>query len=212
MRNTFYSKYIKRLLDFILSFIGLVILSPIFLIVAIAIKLESQGPVFFRQERLGKNGNTFKILKFRSMVENAEFIGDGLSIRNEEDNRITRIGRLLRKTSIDEFPQLLNVLKGDMSLVGPRPTVTYHPYDGYNSYPNEFKKRFATRPGITGMAQVRLRNTGSWQDRFVHDLEYVNNISFLLDLKIMFYTVLKVFKSENIYGGQAYYEDSKTDS
>lgn len=141
-----YAKYIKRLLDLILSLIALVVLSPIMLIVAILIKIDSKGPVFFLQERLGKNGKVFKIIKFRTMVVGSE--QKGLRITGKNDDRITKIGNILRNTSIDEIPQLINIIKGDMSLIGPRPPVTYFPYK-YENYSDIQKKRFEVKPGIT---------------------------------------------------------------
>ena len=123
-----YKKYIKRILDFILSLLATIVLSPLFLVIAIIIKIDSRGPTFFSQERLGKDGKVFKIIKFRTMIPNAEKIGDGLKVKTESDNRITRIGKILRKTSLDELPQLINVIKGEMSIDGPRPPVTYHPH------------------------------------------------------------------------------------
>lgn len=193
-----YAKYIKRILDFILSLIALIILSPVYLIIAIAIKIDSKGPVFFLQERLGKDGKVFKIIKFRTMVVNAEHMGDGLKVKSEKDNRITKIGKILRKTSLDELPQFINVLKGEMSIVGPRPPVTYHPYK-YEDYSNEQKKRFCVRPGITGLSQVRVRNSATWDDRIKIDLEYVSKIRFCKDLKIIFQTIIKTTKKESIY-------------
>ena len=145
---------IKRIFDIFASLIGLIILSPILALIAIAIKCDSKGPVFFLQERIGKVGKTFNIYKFRTMVINAESIGEGLICRDDCDPRITRMGKILRKTSLDELPQLINVLLGEMSIVGPRPPVTYHPYNGYKSYSENAKKRFLMRPGITGLAQV----------------------------------------------------------
>ena len=132
--------FIKRIIDILGSLIGMIILLPLFIIIAILIKLTSEGPVFFRQERLGKDGKVFKILKFRTMVVNAEKIGDGLKVKSENDSRITKIGRFLRATSLDELPQLWNVFIGQMSLVGPRPPATYFPYDGYENYPDWTKK------------------------------------------------------------------------
>jgi len=190
---------LKRLIDICGSLFGLVILSPLFIIIAISIKLTSEGPVIFKQERLGKDGKVFKIYKFRTMVVNAENIGDGLTIKSESDSRITKVGRILRKTSLDELPQLFNVLVGHMSLVGPRPPVTYHPYDGYNSYPNWAKKRFKMRPGITGLAQVTVRNSVTWDERIKIDNEYIDKFYILLDIKILFMTIVKIFKRENIY-------------
>lgn len=190
---------LKRIVDIFGSLVGLVILLPLMIIIAILIKLTSEGPVIFKQERLGKNGRVFKIYKFRTMVVNAENIGDGLTVKSESDSRITKVGRILRKTSLDELPQLFNVLVGHMSLVGPRPPVTYHPYDGYNSYPNWAKKRFNMRPGITGLAQVTVRNSVTWDERIVVDNQYIDRFNIWLDIKILFKTLLKIFKSENIY-------------
>lgn len=190
---------LKRIIDIFGSLIGLIIISPILILIAISIKLTSKGPVFFRQERLGKNGKVFKILKFRTMVVNAEKIGDGLAVKNENDNRITRMGKFLRATSLDELPQLWNVLIGQMSLVGPRPPATYFPYDGYNNYPDWAKKRFLMRPGITGLAQVIFRNSVSWDERIITDNKYIDTFSIWLDVKILFATIFKVVKAENVY-------------
>ena len=132
------------------------------------------------------------------MIPNAEKIGDGLKVKTESDNRITRIGKILRKTSLDELPQLINVIKGEMSIVGPRPPVTYHPHK-YEEYREEQKIRFKVRPGITGLAQVRVRNSASWDERIKIDIEYVDKISFTMDIKIVLKTVVKVFKKDNIY-------------
>lgn len=193
-----YKKYIKRILDFILSLLATIVLSPLFLVIAIIIKIDSRGPTFFLQERLGKDGKVFKIIKFRTMIPNAEKIGDGLKVKTESDNRITRIGKILRKTSLDELPQLINVIKGEMSIVGPRPPVTYHPHK-YEEYREEQKIRFKVRPGITGLAQIRVRNSASWDERIKIDIEYVDKISFTMDIKIVLKTVVKVFKKDNIY-------------
>lgn len=193
-----YEKYIKRLLDIFISLIALVILSPILIIVAILIKITSKGSILFLQERLGKNGKIFKIIKFRTMVVNAEKIGDGLRVSSENDCRITKIGRILRKTSLDELPQLLNVLKGDMSLIGPRPPVTYYPHK-YEDYPEAQKVRFSVRPGISGLAQVRVRNSATWDERIEIDIEYVENITFINDVKIIFKTISRIIKVDDIY-------------
>ena len=197
MRNI--NLIIKRLIDFFGSLIGLIIISPVLIIIAILIKLTSKGPIFFRQERLGKDGKVFKILKFRTMVVNAEKIGDGLSVKSENDNRITKIGKLLRATSLDELPQLFNVILGQMSLVGPRPPVTYFPYDGYNNYPEWAKKRFTMRPGVTGLTQVTVRNSVSWDERIKVDNEYIDSFNVWFDIKLLFRTLGRIFKSENIY-------------
>lgn len=193
-----YARYIKRFLDLILSLLALIILMPVLIIVAIAIKIDSKGPVFFLQERLGKNGKVFKIIKFRTMVVNAEKIGDGLKVKSEKDNRITRVGKVLRKTSLDELPQLINVVKGEMALIGPRPPVTYHPHK-YEEYPEEQKRRFLVRPGITGLAQVRVRNSATWDERIKIDLEYIEKITFIGDTNIIFDTIKQLVKKENIY-------------
>lgn len=193
-----YKKYIKGILDFVISLIGLFLLLPFFLIIAIAIKITSKGKIFFLQERLGKNGKVFNIIKFRTMIPNAEKIGDGLTIKSENDSRITKVGKILRKTSLDELPQLINVLKGEMSLIGPRPPVTYFPYK-YEKYTKKQKLRFSVKPGITGLAQVKVRNNATWDERIKIDIEYVNNITFLQDIKIVFLTVKEVLFPKNMY-------------
>ena len=190
---------VKRCIDFVGSLIGVILLSPVFLVIALMIKTSSEGPVFFKQERLGKDGKVFKIIKFRTMIVNAEHIGDGLRVREGNDPRITKIGRVLRKTSLDELPQLLNVLNGSMSLVGPRPPATYHPYAGYKAYPDWAKKRFQMRPGITGLAQATVRNSASWDERIRIDNQYVDRFNIWLDIKILCMTVMRVVKSEDIY-------------
>ena len=190
---------IKRCIDFLGSLIGIVVLSPLFLIISILIKLTSKGTVFFLQERLGWNGKTFKIIKFRTMIMDAEKKGDGLFVYGTNDNRITGIGKILRKASLDELPQLFNVVKGDMSIVGPRPPVTYFPYNGYECYPDWAKKRFQMRPGITGLAQIRTRTTAPWDERIVIDNEYVDKFTVLLDIEIIFKTFAAVLGSKNIY-------------
>lgn len=190
--------FFKRLIDILGSVIGGLIISPILIIIALAIKFTSKGPVFFRQERLGKNGRVFKILKFRTMVVNAEKIGDGLFVKTERDSRITRIGRLLRATSLDELPQLWNVIVGDMSLVGPRPPVPHHPYR-YEDYNDYQRKRFAMKPGMTGLTQVTVRNSVPWDERIPVDVEYVETFNIWTDLKIIFKTLQKMFMKESIY-------------
>lgn len=193
------NRILKRVFDIFASSLAIVLLSPILILFAILIKTDSKGPIIFKQKRLGKGGKVFNIFKFRTMIENAEKIGDGLSIKTEEDPRITKIGKFLRKFSIDELPQLFNVFIGDMSIVGPRPPVTYHPYNGIDNYPKWALKRFEMRPGITGLAQVKFRNSKTWDERFVVDVEYIDKFSIVLDFKIIFGTVFKVIKSKNIY-------------
>lgn len=189
--------YIKCILDLIFALVGLLFLSPLFLIIALLIKVDSKGPVFFLQERLGQHGKVFKIYKFRTMVDGAINMGSGLRT-DEHDPRITKVGNILRKTSLDELPQIINILKGEMSLIGPRPPVPYHPRK-YEEYSAEQKRRFAVRPGISGYAQVVLRNGGTWDERIELDLEYVQKMSFSFDLYIFLKTIYTVVKKENIY-------------
>jgi undecaprenyl phosphate N,N'-diacetylbacillosamine 1-phosphate transferase len=189
---------VKRLLDVILSLAGLVLLSPLLLIISLLIKSDSKGPIIFKQERLGYKGKTFDIFKFRTMVDGAPDMGSGL-FTNEMDPRITKIGSFLRRTSLDELPQLINVLRGDMSLVGPRPPVPYYPYK-YEDYSDEQRLRFTVLPGITGYAQVKGRNKINWDQRIELDMQYVENQSLLLDLKIIAKTVRNVvFKNDDVY-------------
>ena len=168
------------------------------LVIAILIKCSSKGPVLFKQERLGYHGKPFNILKFRTMVVNAEHMGTGIVINEKDDPRITKIGRFLRSISLDELPQIFNVLKGDMALVGPRPPVTYHPYNGFENYPDWAKKRFDMRPGMTGLVQITIRSDVPWDDRMKIDCEYVDKFSILFDIKILFGTIKTVIKGEAI--------------
>lgn len=196
---TKFNLLIKRIFDFVGSLIGLVFLSPLLVILALIIKVDSKGPILFKQKRIGKDGNTFHIYKFRTMIVNAESIGDGLTVKSDSDSRITKVGGLLRKTSLDELPQLFNILIGDMSIVGPRPPVVYFPYDGYSSYPSWAARRFSMKPGVTGLSQVRVRNSVSWDERIKIDLEYIDSFSLLTDIKIILQTFRRVFSSNNIY-------------
>ena len=184
--------FLKRLLDVVFSSIGLILASPFMILIAILIKTTSTGPVFFLQERLGKKGKVFKIIKFRTMIVNAENIGTGVKVDGKEDARITKVGRFLRATSFDELPQLINVLKGDMSMVGPRPPVTYHPYKGYDNYPDWAKPRFEMRPGMTGLVQISTRSKASWDDRMRIDLEYIEKFNLLFDIRIILGTIKTV--------------------
>jgi lipopolysaccharide/colanic/teichoic acid biosynthesis glycosyltransferase len=185
-----YKTYIKRILDFILSFVGFVIISPIFIVVTLVLCFANAGKPFFFQRRPGKNERIFKVIKFKTMNDRRD--KDGNLLPDEE--RMTKIGNFLRSTSLDEIPQLLNVIKGDMSLIGPRPLlVEYLPL-----YSNEQKRRHIARPGITGWAQVNGRNSLLWQEKFRLDVWYVDNISFYLDMKILFMTIKKVFVREGI--------------
>lgn len=190
-----YKNRIKRLLDCIISVLVLIITSLPMFIVAILIRLESPGPVIFKQQRIGKDGKVFNILKFRSMVQNSEHTGSGV-YSGEGDARVTKVGRFIRATSIDELPQCINILRGEMSLVGPRPPLTYHPWP-YEEYTAEQKRMFEVRPGITGWAQVNGRKEVEWNKRIKLNVWYVDNVSFLLDLKILFMTVFKVLSNAN---------------
>ena len=181
---------VKRFLDVTASFLGLVLLSPLLLAVSILIKIDSRGPVIFRQKRIGRNGKVFEIYKFRSMCVGAEKTGSGV-YSGKGDARVTRIGKILRATSIDELPQLLNILQGEMSFVGPRPPLTYHPWK-YEEYTDFQKRMFEVRPGITGWAQVNGRKDVEWHKRIELNVWYVDHMSLLLDIKIMFMTAFKV--------------------
>ncbi len=195
----FYCRVVKRLFDIVISAIGLIILSPVFLITAILIRLTSPGPAIFRQTRIGRGGRRFRMFKFRTMRVDSEHTGLGV-YSNDSDPRMTRIGVILRKTSIDELPQLVNILKGDMSLIGPRPPLTYHPWP-IEDYTKEQFRMFEVRPGITGWAQIHGRKAVEWSKRIKLNVWYVDNVSFLLDLQIFISTVGKVFSNadnENI--------------
>ena len=190
---------LKKVFDKVVAFVALALLLPIFAVVAVLIKLDSKGPVFFLQERAGKNGKIFKIFKFRTMIAGADEKTKGVYI-NEKNPYITRIGHFLRRWSIDELPELINVLKGDMSLVGPRPTLEYQ-VRKYNDFQ---KKRLLVKPGITGWAQVNGRNRITWPERIKLDVWYVEHWSFWLDIKILFKTIGVLFTMEE-------FTDIKTD-
>ena len=195
---------IKRLFDIVASGLLALSLTPLWIVIAIWVKTDSKGPVFFKQERRTKNGRVFNMLKFRSMVVNAEQMGAGL-FNYENDPRVTKTGRFLRNTSIDELPQLFNILKGDMSVVGPRPCVTYELGD-FNTLNKRYKKRFEVKAGLTGLAQVKGRNDISWDEKVGYDNQYVDEfkkIGILVDIKILFESVIKVFKKEDIYENKA---------
>lgn len=194
-----YSKEIKRCIDICVALIILIIGFLPMCLVAVLIKIDSPGPVFFRQRRIGKDGKEFTILKFRSMCQGAEHTGSGV-YSGKGDTRVTRLGKILRATSIDELPQVINILRGDMALIGPRPPLTYHPWP-FEEYTDEQKRMFEVRPGITGWAQVHGRKDVEWHKRIELNIWYVDHISFLLDVKIFFMTVLKVIcnaDNENI--------------
>lgn len=190
-----YRKFGKRAIDTILSAIALVILSPLMLITAIAIKLTSPGPVLFKQQRLGLHGKEFTIYKFRSMIVGAEHTGTGV-YSGSNDSRVSSVGRIIRMLSIDELPQLINVIKGDMAIVGPRPPLTYHPWS-IDKYTDEQLHMFDVRPGITGWAQVNGRKTVEWSHRIELNVYYAKNMTFAFDMKILALTVLKVLRHED---------------
>lgn len=182
-----YQAFVKRISDIVFSVLGLLVLSPLFLLIAILVRCTSKGPAVFRQERLGRDAKVFRICKFRTMAENSEHTGSGVySDRN--DSRVTKVGRFLRATSLDELPQLWNILRGDMSFIGPRPPLTYHPWT-IDRYSEEQLRMFRVRPGITGWAQVHGRRELEWHERLRLNVWYADHISFALDLKIVFLTV-----------------------
>lgn len=192
--KTIYQKYIKRLLDIVLSLMAIIILSPLLLILYILVKIKLGSPVIFTQKRPGKNEKIFKLYKFRSMTDKKDKNGNLLP----DDQRLTKFGRKLRSTSLDELPELFNILKGHMSIVGPRPLlVEYLPF-----YKDKERNRHCVTPGLTGWAQVNGRNASSWEERFKKDIYYVNNLSFLLDFKIVVLTIFKVFKKSDILVGK----------
>jgi len=194
------SCFFKRFFDILLCVVAMIILISVLFIVAIAIKCDSKGPVLFAQERRTKNGRVFKMYKFRSMVVNAESMGAGL-FNFKDDPRVTKVGRFLRNTSIDELPQLWNVIKGDLSIVGPRPCVKYELGD-FETLNKKYKKRFEVRAGITGLAQIKGRNENSWEEKVTYDNMYIDKFKkqgLWLDVKILFETVFKVFKKQDIY-------------
>ena len=185
-----YAKYIKRILDFILSLIALIVLSPILLIVAILVRIKLGSPVIFKQQRPGKNEKIFTLYKFRTMTDEKDEDGNLLP----DEKRLTKFGKILRSTSLDELLELVNIIKGDMSIVGPRPLlVEYLPL-----YTEEQKKRHIVRPGLTGLAQVNGRNAITWKQKFEQDIEYVNNITLRNDIKIVCKTIIKVLKRDGI--------------
>ncbi len=188
-----YKKCIKRCLDFMLSLCGIIVLSPILAVLAVLVRAKLGSPVLFHQERPGRHEKIFKLYKFRSMTDEKDAEGNLLP----DEVRLTKFGRLLRSTSLDELPELFNILKGDMSLIGPRPLlVRYLPY-----YTEEERHRHDVRPGLTGLAQVNGRNALGWEDRFRYDLDYVNHLNFGLDLKIIGMTVGKVLKRSGTLSG-----------
>lgn len=193
-KDSIYCRYVKGTLDRMVALIGIIFFWWLFLLVAIAIKIEDpKGPAIFKQERLGKHGKVYWMYKFRSMKVGAEHTGSGVYSDNN-DTRVTKVGRFIRATSLDEIPQLWNILKGDVSLIGFRSPLTYHPWP-WEKYTEEQKKMFELKPGITGWAQVHGRRTVEWHQRIEYNIWYAEHVSFLLDLKILFMTVFKVLSS-----------------
>ncbi|MCX5895529.1 MAG: sugar transferase [Proteobacteria bacterium] len=193
---------VKLVFDRAAALLALVILFPVFILIGLLIKLDSSGPVFFAQNRVGKDGKLFKSIKFRTMVHRATETGLGLNIKLE-DERITRVGQFLRTWSLDELPQFYSVLRGDMSIVGPRPTLLYQ----VEQYSDFQKKRLLVRPGITGWAQINGRNAIGWEERIKLDVWYVENWSLWLDLKIMLRTIRVIVKREGLYGASGINDD-----
>lgn len=197
-----YKTYFKGFLDFIAAFVGLILLSPIVVLTLLFLYFANQGKPFFIQPRPGKNGRIFHIIKFKTMNDKRDQNGNLLP----DADRLTTVGSIVRKTSMDEIPQLINVLKGEMSLIGPRPLLTHY-LDLYSNFQN---RRHEVKPGITGWAQVNGRNAISWDKKFEYDVWYVDHVSLVLDLKILFLTIKKVFVREGIsQTGQATMEEFK---
>lgn len=185
-----YRKYIKRMLDFILSLLAIIILSPVLLITALLVKIKLGSPVIFKQQRPGKNEKIFTLYKFRTMTDKKDEKGNLLP----DEQRLTRFGKILRSTSLDELPELLNILKGDMAIVGPRPQLI----KDMIFMTTEQRKRHTVRQGLTGLAQVNGRNNLTWEEKINYDLKYINKITFFEDCKIILKTIIKVFKREDI--------------
>jgi len=190
-----YRLFIKRLLDIVLSGMALVVLAPVYLVLAVLIRINLGAPVIFCQERPGRQGKVFKLYKFRTMTDRRDEDGQLLP----DDVRLTSFGRILRSTSLDELPELWNILKGDMSIVGPRPLLVKY----LERYTHEQARRHEVRPGFTGLAQVHGRNAITWEEKFAWDVKYVDNVTFLGDWKIIFATVKTVLKREGISGGES---------
>lgn len=208
MKKVMYEKSIKRIIDIILSLIGLVILSPVILIISILIRLKLGSPIFFTQERIGYRGKRFKLIKFRTMSNEKNSEGELL----KDKDRTNKFGKILRASSLDEIPELINVLKGEMSIVGPRPLLT--DYEEY--YTKEQFRRHDILPGITGWAQVNGRTSITWSKTFKLDTWYVDNVNFLLDIKILFMTILKVVQKSDTENKRdkavKYFNDGETNT
>lgn len=195
--------FVKRLFDICSTAVAILLLTPLWIVMAIWIKMDSEGPILFKQGRRTKDGRVFKMWKYRSMVVNAKNMGLGL-FSYDDDPRITKVGKFIRKTSIDELPQFFNVLMGDISVVGPRPCVTYELGD-FDTLNKKYKKRFEMKGGITGLAQCKGRNENSWDEKVTLDNEYIERFKkegFWLDIKILWWSVAKVFQSANINEAQ----------
>lgn len=197
-----YKKFFKRFLDILFSLIALPILIIVFLVFAPLIYICDKGPIFYNANRMGKNGKVYKMYKFRSMHVNAPVIknADGSTYSGDKDPRVTKIGRFMRKTSIDELPQIINVLKGDMSFIGPRPNMANKSYDELDEVR---KKRISVRPGITGYSQAYFRNSIPQEQKFINDCYYVDNISLFFDIRILIKTVISVILRKNVYSEQS---------
>lgn len=192
-----YQRTVKPLFDFFAALTAFLILLPLFIIISVLIKLDSPGPIFFRQQRLGKNGKVFSIYKFRSLINRPDNFMKGKPLQ-ENDKKITKVGRFIRKTSLDELPQLINIMKGEMSFIGPRPPLTFYPKK-YEEYSDKELLRFSVKPGLSGLAAVKQREVNDWDKNIPIDLEYVKGISFSLDLKLFFHSLFAFFRTDNIY-------------
>jgi lipopolysaccharide/colanic/teichoic acid biosynthesis glycosyltransferase len=192
-----YKNFFKPLADILIGILALLLLWPLLIVVAVAIKMDTPGPALFLQPRLGKDGKVFKIIKFRSMIVRQQDANKSNKLY-ENDPRITRVGAFIRKTSIDELPQILNIIKGEMSFIGPRPPVVHFPkkFTEYNDFE---KQRFQVKPGISGLAQVRCREVHDWDINIPIDVEYIKNQSFVFDMKLFLASFLMFFKTDNIY-------------
>ena len=203
-----YNRVVKRIIDIIIALLVLIVGAIPMLIIALIVKIDSPGPAIFKQDRLGRGGKVFKFFKFRSMRLNAEHTGSGV-YSGKGDPRVTKIGRFLRATSLDELPQFMNVLKGEMSLIGPRPPLTYHPWP-IEEYTDEQRRMFDVRPGLTGWAQVNGRKDVEWNRRIELNVWYVDHISFGLDVKIFFMTIFKIVtNADNENKGETVKKDNK---